>query len=181
MESKDIPRCADDDPKRCTQVTGKGQCHNLADNEYGLCPAHISSINRTIQAKALRMYDLTRWKANVEKFANDGEISNLRMEIGIVRMTLERVLECCQDDNTLLIHSMRIGELVKTIQKLVTDCNRLDKFAGKYLDKACVLKLGGDIIEAIASRIDDEDTVQAIAGDILKLMNEASPLDMEES
>lgn len=182
MDSNAIIKVEPDDPRRCQAVTGIGQCRNLADNEFKLCPIHISAHNRTLKNRQINMYDLTKWRAKVQGFADHDDISSLRQEIGVTRLVLERLIEQCQTEADLIIYSNKITELVKTIKTLVQDCHRLDKSRGSLLDKTTILKIAGDIIDIVTEEIDDPGVLEKISGKILEKIAKASPIeDLENS
>jgi hypothetical protein len=67
------------------------------------------------------MFRLTAYRARAHEFSDHHELTNLREEVGILRMVLEQLLEKCEQPNDLIIHANKITELTRTIQKLVAD------------------------------------------------------------
>lgn len=177
MRPEDIIKVEEDDPRRCQAVTKFGQCSNLANEEFNLCPIHICAHNSTIKKRQNSGYDLTRWRAKVQGYAEDEKLTDLRQEIGILRMVLERILESCQSSVDLVLRSNQITDTVKGVQRLVADCHRIEKFGGKYLDKNAILQIGGNIVEIIAERVEDPAVVEDIANEIAKMILNTTPHD----
>lgn len=175
MDKELLEKVEPDSPLRCQQVTRFGQCSNKSVEGYNLCQIHIARNNKTINDEKKRIYRLTQYRARAHEMSDHDELTNLREEVGIVRMTLEQLLETCQDPSDLLIHSNKITDLTKTIQKLVGDCHRLDRFTAKYLDKTSVLKLMGDVIDILSNEIDDITLLEKISEQITDKIINARP------
>ena len=160
----DIQRCEEDNPHRCQAVIpSKGQCLNLAAATEGgkfgeYCLAHGG--NRFVNQEAkisIRNYQLDRFKARLERHATSPHITNLRDEIGILRMVLEERLNRCNDDMDLLLHSGPISDLVSKIDKVVTSCHKLEGSMGNLLDKQAILQFASEVIEVVDSEIKQTD------------------------
>ena len=175
MDKEALEKVADTSPLRCQAITAFGQCSNKVVEEYNLCPIHIARNNETINEEKKRIYRLTLYRARVHELADHGELTNLREEVGILRMVLEQLLEQCVSPTDLIIHANRISELVRCVQKLVGDCHRLDKYTAKYLDKTAILKIAGDIVDILGNNIDDLSLLERISGEIMdKIINAQS-------
>lgn len=157
-----------DAPDRCQAVHGRGQCRyrRSPDSEY--CAMHGGNRAQAAAQKAvLRQYQLAKWQSTVDNFADEDQVKSLRGEIGIARMLLEAVMNRCKDSGELVLYSGKIGEQIKTIERLVISCHRLESNLGLLLDKPKVLTLAGQIVEIIGRHVKDDDTIAAISSDIV--------------
>ena len=148
IESK-ITRCTDpSSPTRCQGTHRGGQCVYESVQGSSKCQLHGGSyyIKETNKIIA-RQYNLAKWNARIDGFAQNEGVKGLRDEIGIVRMILETVLNLCQDEFDLLLYSSKISELVSRIESLVRSCHKLRSSMGMLLDKAAALQLSGEIVE----------------------------------
>ena len=170
----DIPKITeDDDPNRCQAVTTQGQCRNVAtkaeDGSYGkFCLAHGG--NRFLQSKekeAVRNYQLTKFKAKLQRHSSSDNIKSLRDEIGILRMCMEERLNKCQDEADLLLQSGPISDLVMKIDKVVTSCHKLDGSMGQLLDRSAILQFASEVIDIIGSEDIQTDILERIGNKIM--------------
>ena len=100
------------------------------------------------------MYKLEKFQARVEHFKVNPAVKSLRSEIGILRMTLENVINKCRDENDLLMASQKIGDLVMKIDRLVLSAHKLESSMGELLDKMAALNLSNQIIEIITGAVE---------------------------
>lgn len=178
MDASGLEKVEPDSPLRCQQVAkGLGQCTNKVVDGTKYCPIHIARLHKNVSDEKQRIYKLTLFRARAQEMSDHNEHTNLREEVGILRMTLESLLESCESSTDLLIHANRITDLTRTIQKIVADCHRIDKFTAKYLDKTAVLKLAGDIIDILCKHIDDVELLEAISNEITDKIINARPTD----
>lgn len=115
----------------------------------------------------LRAYRLTRWQTRLEEFGESSTLRSLTDEIGISRITLEAIVNSCNNENELLANSHRIADLVSRIEKLIVSCHRLEKSTGALLDKSSVLRLAGDVIGIVQRHVSDAEIVDKIATEII--------------
>lgn len=175
MENK-FKRVADDDPRRCQQVVGRGkyQCSYERIEGSDFCIMHAGNQNnhnwrKEEQAKAFN-YQLQKYRARVMEFAENPQVKSLREEVGVLRLLLEETLNKCQSTNELMIYSTKISGLVIQIEKLVTSCNTLETKTGQLLDKSVIIKLIEQIITIICAYISDVDLLEQLSRDIENLM-----------
>lgn len=158
-----------DDAKRCQGIKPfNGQCTNKAMENSTFCPAHggnkgVEKAKRT----ELRNYRLAKHKARLIELGDNENIMGLRDEIAILRMLIEEKINMCKDDHALLMMSGPLGDLIMKVEKLVTSCNRLESKLGSLLDRAKILQFAQTIIQIIAQHIDDEQTLDSVAKEIL--------------
>lgn len=179
-EAERFVRVADDDPTRCHAVNvgpHGNQCHMRSVPGSNFCPLHGGVSQENLNKKAaLANYRLQQYGERVADFANNPEVKNLREEIGIVRMTLETVLNKCQDSNQLLIYSDKISHLVNQVSKLVETCQRMEEKNNNLLDRKVVIVIADSIVTLIGQYVKDPDQLNEIGGKICEsIANAASP------
>lgn len=152
MDPSRIKKCLPDDPNRCQEVTGIGQCQNLANEDTDRCEIHMRHGN-VMERRKLHNYRLERWQARVDDFVDSDEIKSVAGEIGILRMTLEQILNRIETPNQFIIHSNVINDTVTRIEKLVSSFDRLENRAGKLLDKSALIQLAGNIVDVISKHV----------------------------
>ena len=161
-------KCQADDPERCQAISASGQCQRRIVPGSQHCPSHDTGrTEKKIQAAVRRQYDLGKWQARVNDFADDDQLLSLRAEIGIARMGLESVMNRCKDSSDLLMMSGKISDMISKIEKLVTSCHRMETHLGMMLDKSKIIVLAAQIVEIISREIDDEDSINAISKGIV--------------
>lgn len=157
-----------DAPDRCQAVHGRGQCRYRRTPDSLYCAMHGGNrAAATAQKAVIRQYQLAKWQATVDDFADEDQVKSLRGEIGVARMLLETVINRCKDSGDLIIYSGKIGDQIKTIEKLVISCHRLESNLGLLLDKPKVLTLASQIVEIIGRHVKDDDAIAAISNDIV--------------
>lgn len=168
MVWEDVEKVSDPaSPDRCQAVGPQGQCFfkKTPNGEY--CYSHGgNSVEASYKKHALEQYRLLKYKARVEEFATNPKVLTLRDEIGITRMLLETKLNKWSDPDDLISHSQVILANLQAIQKLVTDCKKLESQMGMLLDRGAVQKLCDGIL-SIMSRYLNEDQMTAVANLVL--------------
>jgi hypothetical protein len=153
----------EDHPDRCGAVGPKGQCQFYRTPNGTMCIKH----GGTAQEKAhkredLEQYRLGKYKARVADFATNPKVLTLRDEIGITRMLLETKLNRWSEADDLIAHSGVILQNITAIQKLVTDCKKLESQMGMLLDRAAIQKLCDGILNVMVRYL-DEDQMREVA------------------
>lgn len=161
-------RVEKNDPRRCQSITGQGQCQLISLEGKVNCIMHSSKTEARLEK--IRNYQLTKYQGRLDKLVDNDEIKSLREEIGILRMTLETIVNRCQDENDILVNSNRITMLVTSIEKVVSSCHRLENAAGELLDKTAVIGFAQQIITIINNYVVDTDLLEKISTDILKIV-----------
>ena len=118
------------------------------------------------QQTALRNYRLTQYASRVGELAGNSEIKSLREEIGVVRMTLETLLNSCKTQNEVLIYIDKINSLVDNIKKLIESSQKLEEKNNNLLDRNIVIVIGDSIVQLLSSYITDPDQLNEIGGKI---------------
>ncbi len=172
MSDKNIVKCAEDDPNRCKGSTKFGQCTHVATSSLGLCPIHASGHKKFDDRKRAETYQLTKWRANLNRMVDDAGIKSLREEIGLLRMVLETLINQCHEESDLIVHASQIGDLISKVEHVVLSCNRLEKQTGMMLDKSAALQIAGNVVSIIGEHVSDPDVIEKIADEIIeKILN----------
>lgn len=160
-------------PDRCAGIAAGEQCPMFAVKGGTQCMLHGGNKQLASQeAKSLRNYQLTKFRAQLERHATSDNIKGLRDEIGILRMMLETRLNKCNDEMDLLLHSGPISDMVLKIDRLVNSCHKLEGSMGQLLDKTAILQFANVVIDIISDEITDETVVNKIADRIIAGMSE---------
>lgn len=157
---------ADDSPERCQAHFSKGfQCHARRAPNSEFCIRHQGG-GLVQQKRQMKLYHLAKYQARFEEQINHPSLKTLNQEVGILRMTLENIVNQCQDDKTLLLFSKQISDMVSKIRDVVLSCHRLEMATGQMLDKNQVITLGEQIVSIIASHVENPEIVEVIAEEI---------------
>jgi len=158
---------AEDDPSRCQATNARGQCQFRAVEGTRYCSMHGGSAARAYQNRQeMRRYKLAKWQERVNQFADDEQIKSLTDEIGILRMTLENVLNACHEESDMLLYAPKIADLVQKIEKLVVTCHKLEASTGVLLTKTAAFSLAAQIVDIVTKHVTDPDAVAQIADEI---------------
>lgn len=164
-------RVQPDDPDRCEAVGNTGQCPYRRTEGTKYCPRHCGPVNQHYQQKdEIRNFRSKIWQSRINEFADNEKAKSLREEIGILRLTLEALLDRCPDPQTLYLNAYKIKDLVLSIDKVVGSCHRLEEATGQLLDKTMMINFSGKVVEIIAKHIKDEKSVDKIATEMLETL-----------
>jgi hypothetical protein len=160
---------------RCQGSCALGQCPYQASPGSKYCPRCGGNSQRDEQkAQSIRNYRLTQFHARVGEFADNDQIKSLREEIGILRMTLETILNRCQTDMEVILFSNKISDTVIKIEKLVATCHKLETATGQTMDQAKALHFAGTVVEVISRHVKDPEILAAISDEITQIIGEAA-------
>jgi len=135
------------------------------------CARHGGARSAKLQEKQrVRAYNLSKYKARLDRFTESSTITDLRDEIAILRMTLEAKLNNLETDTELIAHAHGISDLILKIEKLVSSCHRLEKSMGNFLDKNTVVQLGMEIVQIITKHVDDSKAIDNVTSDLADLL-----------
>lgn len=161
-------------PNRC-QAIGRGeQCMMFAVEGGSNCNMHGGNKQlASIEAASLRNYNLTKFRAQLERHSNSDHIKSLRDEVGILRMMMETRLNKCHDEMDLMLQSGPIADLVLKIDRLVTSCHKLEGSMGELMDKTAVIQFANVIIGIIGEVLSEHpEELNIIAERILSTLHE---------
>jgi rubredoxin len=167
MAELTFERCEATDPHRCQGIVrsgpAAGQCFFKAVPNSTFCP-RCGGGSQAVKNEqvALRNYKLTQYAERVGQLAGNSEIKSLREEIGIVRMTLESLLNSCTTQNQVLIYIDKINSLVDNIKKLIESSQKLEEKNNNLLDRNVVIVIGDSIVGLLAQYIKDPDELNEI-------------------
>ena len=179
-DENNFKRCEPNDPKRCQASGQMGQCPYLSVEGVKYCPRHNASA-RTISAKrASDMYSLGKYQEIVEGFAVHDEIKNLRAEIGILRMTLQAIInQCGGESKQLVAYSGKIADMSMKLKDLLRTCHQIDKDMGLLLDRDKVMLIGQKIVDLISLYVTDPAVVDTLSNQIANVILEVSVSNQE--
>ena len=170
-----------DDPNRCQAMRHDGQCTNKAvkidGDTYGThCLVHGGNKQIASQEKKkLRIYNIGKFQAQLEKMADSPILKSLHEEVGLLRMMLETIITRCETDVDLIINSHVISDLILKIEKTVVSTNKLEKSMGQHLDKAAILQFASEVVNIVGKVLDgEEDKINQIANGILEIVGRIS-------
>lgn len=168
MIDNKFERCAPDDPDRCQGVTASGQCPYKRTPESKYCHMHCGPRNESVLEKEkIRNYRATMYQQRINEFADNEKVKSLREEVGILRLTLENILERSNDPNLLYMNTHKIRDLVKEIKEVVVACHRLEESTGQLLDKNAALNFAGRIVEIVSMHVQDAKVLHNIGNEII--------------
>lgn len=185
MEKK-LTHCDAADPHRCQASGQNGQCPFLSEQlEDGTwtdrCMRHGANFQiEKHETKKLHDYRLQRWQLRMDEFAASENVTSLRGEVGILRMTLEETLNMCTDKQELMLYSHRIQDLIIKIDKVVNSLTKIEMKAGNLLDKSAALILAGQIVDIIGHHISDAHAIDAISEQLIDLIVKLAGKEPEE-
>lgn len=157
-----------DDPDRCQGIVKSGQCPFKRVPPSKFCRMHGANHGlENAQKEEIRNYQLAKWQAKMIDKAENPKVKSLREEIGILRMTLETVIQRCKDDEELLMFSNKISDLVMKIEKVVASCHRLETSTGQLLDRTLALNFASQIVNIVSEIIPDPEIIDTISGRLL--------------
>ncbi len=142
--------------RRCQGMAKGDQCWFYAVEEGTHCMMHGGNKQLESRRKAgLKNYQLTMFRAQLDRHAGSSHIKDLRDEIGILRFVLETRLSKCKDETDLILQSGPIADLVLKIDKLVSSCHRLEGSMGELLDKTSILQFANVVVSIIGDELGD--------------------------
>lgn len=179
----DWKRCEPHDPNRCQESNNNGsQCIYLSKPGTKRCPRHSASADTLAANKAANMYKLQQYQARMTEFTTHDELKNLRGEIGILRMTLEKIINQCQgDDKNLVAFSGKISDMCVKIRILIMSCQNLEIKMGLMMDRDKVMLIGQGIVDLVAKHVENPDVLDLLGNEIVKLIMDVSQGQHDES
>jgi len=165
-----------DSPNRCQAVTTKGQCRGVKEPGRETCRMHGGA-----QKSGIKNYQLTKFKARLDRIAESPDLKSLRDEVAILRMMLEERLEQCKDSMDLIYSSGPISDLVSKIERTVVSCNKLELVSGALLDKQAIMQFGSELVALLGVEIKDEALLARLSEKIYATISRTLSCDEEES
>ena len=139
---------------------GQGQCPMESVEGGDRCPKHGGGAQLASQKKSrVRAYHLNQWRTSIADNSNDPEIKNLRDEVGILRMTLNAVLNRCKDNHDLLMMSGQVQSLVNSLQVLMKTVHTIDKDEQSYITEEQLAAWMSQVFDILTEEIQDEELI----------------------
>jgi hypothetical protein len=140
------------DPDRCKWIRTDGQCPHEAVEGSTFCKAHTHT-----KVDPLRHYMLTNQviRSGTERHNAVDEIKSLREEIALTRALIENRLNMIEGEADFVSSMGIVHQYLATVEKLVTSCHRMDTNLGNLLNKASILNLAQELVQAIAEELED--------------------------
>lgn len=104
-------------------------------------------------------YRLEQYGMRVNEFAGDDEIKSLRDEIGILRVTLETLVNQCKQPNQLVMFIDKISSLVNQIRQTVESTHKLEEKTSQLLDRKVIVVIADSIVQIVAEHVTDPDVL----------------------
>ena len=158
----------DADPERCQGMGAAGQCPYKRSPGSNFCERHGANKAREAKDKAaVRTYQLRVFEERKNQLADDGKIKSLREEIAILRMTMEAIINKCENENDLITNAGKISDMSMKLEKLVVSCNTLETKLGMLLDRNHVIQLASVIVEIASEFVVDAEQREKMSERIL--------------
>jgi len=166
MSEAVLKRAEPDSPNRCQATGREGQCPYLAVPGGTVCQRHGGNkVEASQEAQALRNYRFTKYRERINEKADSPKLKLLNEEIGVLRMSLESIVNTCQDDNDLIRNSGPIASLIRQIEMTVQSCDKLERNMGRHFDKQQLIQFAAEIVTIAGDVFAGEDDKLAEFGD----------------
>lgn len=163
------------DPERCQGRTAHGPCPYKYIKGSTFCMRHggAHAIKRE-EKEAKRMYLLDKYQGRVGALSGHPDIKSLASEVGIVRMSLEEILNFCNGErNKLIVHVPQINMLANTIKGLVESLQRLQERNKLLLDKTQIFVIADAIVKLITQHVTDASVHAKLSMEIADVIERA--------
>jgi hypothetical protein len=94
-------------------------------------------------------------RSGTERHNAVDEIKSLREEIALTRALIENRLNMIEGEADFVSSMGIVHQYLATVEKLVTSCHRMDTNLGNLLNKASILNLAQELVQAIAEELED--------------------------
>jgi hypothetical protein len=163
-------RCAENDPHRCQSMTDKGQCPFLAVPPTTYCVIHGNHSIRKTESDNLYEFTRTEVLSRLSKFKQHPEAMKLTTELGVLRLTLEALLNKFTDNYEFATNSATISALIGSIERTLTANLKLEKHMNDLLSITQVIAMAQSFYNCVTQYIKDPDTIEKIAQEFEKIM-----------
>jgi hypothetical protein len=156
------------DPNRCQYVTSKGQCIHLAVERSRYCEVHEFSGKEKIRKERLRHYLLANpdLAARYNRHSAIEEVKNLRDEIALARAMIGKRLDAVENNSDFLAACGTVNSYLKTVEKLVSSCHKMEISLNTLLSKASIFTLGQEIVSILVDELSQIDNYEEIVDKI---------------
>lgn len=169
MQDTSLTTCPENSPNRCTTITSKGQCTNESMEGFKVCALHGRANLADSRRKAVTEIYRCRFQNEIKEFSNSQYMS-LRAEVSILRMTLQKLLESCENPVQLLVNVGPISKLTSDISNVLGTMDRINMNSGNLLGPEEIVQLANEIVQAISLEVGDADMLARLAEAIQELV-----------
>lgn len=173
-------RCDEKDPHRCQSQTEKGQCPFLAVPPTQYCVIHGNHSIRKAENDELYEFKRTEVLSRLAKFRQHPDAMKLTTELGVLRLTLEALLNKCTDNYEFVTNSATISNLIGTIERTLTANLKLERHMSTLLSLTQVIQMAQQFFNVITLHIKEPELIETIATEFEKIMLNP-PKESEES
>ena len=156
-------RCAENDPHRCQCQTEKGQCPFLAVPPTQYCVIHGNHSIRKSETDELYEFKRTEVLSRLAKFRQHPDAMKLTTELGVLRLTLEALLNKCADNYEFVTNSATISSLIGSIERTLTANLKMEKHMNDLLSLTQVIQMAQQFFNVVTQHIKDPEIIETIA------------------
>lgn len=164
---------AANDPDRCQRTTPGGQCAKLAMLGSEYCAMHTPG-----KGTELQNYLITNklLGGTVRRHAAAAQIKSLRDEIALTRAFVEVLVNSIETNAEMVAAMPRVQGYILAIEKLVSTCHQMEVKLGDLLDKSALLTLAQNIINIIATNLNEvpnrSEVIEKVAKEIVQAIED---------
>ena len=164
-------RCDENDPHRCQVSTEKtGQCPFLAVPPTKYCPIHGNHSVRQEETEALYQFSRTEVLHRLQQFRKHPDALKLTTELGVLRLTLESLLNKCESNYDFVTNNATITNLIASIEKTLTANLKLEKHMNDLLSLGQVVQMAQSFFNTVTQFITDPEILEQIANEFERIM-----------
>lgn len=156
-------KCHPDDPRRCQHTTPHGQCEYLAVEDAKYCNYHSSGQSQRkldLASKQRYQLDNIQLREAYTRLHDDQAYLELKDEISIVSMLLEKRINTIKTDSDLMMSVGPVNQLVQRLESMKISLMKIQQQLGLVLGKDQVRHLAvkmADILDDELGGIEDKD------------------------
>ena len=143
---------SDHDPRRCQNVTVSGQCRRVALECKEKCK---SCSTQGANPSAASSYRLKIHHSDVEHHATHEKVMSLAGEVGMLRTSLELLVNQCNTSTDFLLKQGQMGTLIAQVKDTVLACHKLDEKTGNVLSKPALIGFADGVVSLFMRLIQD--------------------------
>lgn len=171
-EQRRYQRVPADSPLRCQANNSQGQCNMRKVDGSEYCYIHGGhGAERKNERSGMLNYQLSVYHRRAAELACSSGLKNLRDEVGIMRMILERKLNEITNENDLILASPEITNMILTISKVVESCHKIDKDLNNLMDKSELIAFAESLSALLEGEITDKTILQGMIPKLQLLVN----------
>lgn len=152
-------------PDRCQGISKNGeQCVYLVVPGTKYCSHHL----REKESDRVRMYLVTKWKSQIDRFANHDQLYSLAEEIGVTRLMIETQLQRATDEDELLMRQPQIAQLLQSLEKLLNTSLKAEEKMKTLLSLEAVRAFANAVVTSVTNATDTLDLEDKAKEDFLE-------------